>query len=95
MTRPEIVNMRFVFTITTRAVDHCFASYLLVLAAAFTLIELSRRGDASWVVSTPRSPVPAWLYLLAVQLKPSLPGLSAPERPLFTPSHLVRKRDDV
>ncbi len=42
MTRPEIVNMRFVFTITVRAVDQCFVSYVLVLAAAFTLVEFSR-----------------------------------------------------
>ncbi len=32
---------------------------------------------------TPRSPVPASLHLLALQLKPSLPGSGAPERPLF------------
>ncbi len=42
MTRPEIVNMRSVFTITARAVDQCFVSYLLVLAAAFTLVGFSR-----------------------------------------------------
>ncbi len=41
-------------------------------------------GDVSWVVCTPRSPVPASLHLLALQLKPSLPGLRAPEHPLFT-----------
>ncbi len=41
-------------------------------------------GDVSWVVSTPRSPVPVSMYLLALQLKPSLSGLRAPGRPLFT-----------
>ncbi len=46
-------------------------------------------GDVSWVVSTPRSPVSASLHLLALQLKPSLPGLRAPEHPLFTFSLLV------
>ncbi len=44
-----------------------------------------RHGDESWVGSTPMSPVPASLHLLALQLKPSLSGLCAPERPLFTP----------
>ncbi len=46
-------------------------------------------GDVSWVVSTPRSPIPASLHLLALQLKPSLSGLRAPQHPLFTPSLLV------
>ncbi len=45
--------------------------------------------DASWVGSTQRSPVPASLYLLALQLMSSLSGLFAPEHPLFTPSLLV------
>ncbi len=40
-------------------------------------------GDVSWVVSTPRSPVPASLHLLALQLKLFLHGLRAP---LFTHS---------
>ncbi len=31
--------------------------------------------NASWVVSTPKPPVPAPLHLLALQLKPNLPGL--------------------
>ncbi len=38
------------------------------------------------VGSTLRSPVPASLHLLALQLKPSIPGLRAQERRLFTPS---------
>ncbi len=42
-------------------------------------------GDASWVVSTSRSPVPAPLQLLALQLKPNLPGLRASQHPLFNP----------
>ncbi len=46
-------------------------------------------GGVSWVVSTPRSPVPASQHLLDLQLKPSLPGLIAPEHPLFTPTLLV------
>ncbi len=41
--------------------------------------------DVSWVVSTPRPPVPASLHLLALQLKPNLSGLRAPEHPIFTP----------
>ncbi len=39
---------------------------------------LSRRpniGVVPWVVSTPRSPVPASLHLVALQLKPSMSGL--------------------
>ncbi len=32
-------------------------------------------GDVSWVVSTPMSPGPVSLHLLALQLKPSLSGL--------------------
>ncbi len=46
-------------------------------------------GDVSWVGSTPSSPVQASLQLLALQLKPSLSGLRAPEHPLFTLSLLV------
>ncbi len=62
-------------------------TYCLYLVAAFTRGGLSRHNhncDVSWVVTTPRSPVIASLHLLALQLKPSLPGLIAPERPLFT-----------
>ncbi len=40
-------------------------------------------GDVSWVVSTPRSPVPSFGGF-AAQTNLSLPGLRAPERPLFT-----------
>ncbi len=43
-------------------------------------------GHVSWVGSTPRSSVTTSLRLLALQLKSRLPGLIAPERPLFTPS---------
>ncbi len=50
MTRPEIVNMRSVFTITARAVDQCFVSYLLVLAAAFTLVGLSRHHQGVMIL---------------------------------------------
>ncbi len=42
--------------------------------------------DDSWEGNTQMSPVPVSLHLLAFQLKPSLPGLRAPERPLFKPS---------
>ncbi len=35
-----------------------------------------KHGVIAWVVSKPRSPVPASLYLLALQLKPSLPRAS-------------------
>ncbi len=35
-------------------------------------------GDNSWVCSTPRSPVPASLHLLALHFKLSLSGLRAP-----------------
>ncbi len=45
--------------------------------------------DASWVVGTPRSSVPASLHYLGLQLKPTLPDLRAQKRPLFTPSLLV------
>ncbi len=40
-------------------------------------------GNTSW------SPVPASLHLLALQVKPCLSALRAPEHPLFTPSLLV------
>ncbi len=40
--------------------------------------------DVSWADSAPRSPVPVSLHSLASQLKISLPGLIAPEHPLFT-----------
>ncbi len=55
---------------------------LLILAVAFIRGGLSRH--VSRVGSTLRSPVPASLHLLALQLMPSLFGLWAPERPLFT-----------
>ncbi len=45
-------------------------------------------GGVSWVSSISRSPIPASLHLVALQLKPSMPGLRPPERPLhfrFTP----------
>ncbi len=62
---------------------------LLVLAAAFTLGGFSRHHHGvSWVGSTLRSPVSALLHLLDLQLKPSLTGLWAPERLLFTLSLL-------
>ncbi len=44
--------------------------------------------DVSWVGSSPRSPVPASLHLSALQLKWNLSGMSAAERPHFTPSVL-------
>ncbi len=46
-------------------------------------------GDVSWVVSTLRSPVPASLQLMALQITPSLSSLRVPEHPRFTPSLLV------
>ncbi len=66
-------------------------SRLRLLWAAFPQGGLSQHHfcDVSWVVSTPRSPVPVSLHLLALQLKSSLSGLRAPEHPLFTPSLLV------
>ncbi len=45
-----------------------------------------RHSDVSWVGSTPR---------LALQLTPSLSGLWAPERPLFTPSLDGDARDTI
>ncbi len=51
-------------------------TYLLVLEAASPR---EKHGDISWVVSTPRSPVPLSLHLLALQLKPSLSGWKVPE----------------
>ncbi len=62
--------------------------YLLVLEAASPREKL---GDVSWVVSTPRFPVPASLHLLALQLKPSLLARleSAGASVLHTPSLLV------
>ncbi len=60
---------------------------MLVLVAAFT---------PEWLGSKPRFPVPASLYLLALQLKPSLSDLRAPERPLFThPPPFGFNPDDV
>ncbi len=43
-----------------------------------------RHGDVSWMGSTPMSPAPASLHLLALQLTPSLSGSKAPECPLYT-----------
>ncbi len=60
-------------------------TYLLVRVAAFARGGLNRHhhiGDVSLVVSTPRPPFPASPHLLALQLKPSLPGLRTPECPL-------------
>ncbi len=48
-----------------------------------------RHGNVPWVGSTTRSPVPSSLHLLALQLKPSLSCLWAPEHSLFTPSYLL------
>ncbi len=45
---------------------------------------MEKYGDDSWVVGTLRSPVPASLHLLALQLKPSLSGLGASGHPLVT-----------
>ncbi len=68
------------------------ATYLLVLGAAFTRAGITNVifiNEVSWVVSIPRSPVPLPLHLLALQRKPSLPGLRARERTIFTASLLV------
>ncbi len=57
---------------------------LLTYLRWHSLIELTKIvvisiGDVSLVVGTPRPPVPASLHLVALQLKPSLSGLRAPE----------------
>ncbi len=69
---------------------------LLVLEAALSSMgrvepgsPRAKLGDVSWVVSTLRSSVLASLHYLVLQLKPNRSGLRAPERPLFTPYHLV------
>ncbi len=49
------------------------------------------RGDGYLVVSTLRSPVPASLHLLALQLKRSLSGLRTPEHPFFTTPQVTRR----
>ncbi len=41
-------------------------------------------GVVSWESSAPRSLAPASLHLWSLHLKPNLPSLRAPERPLFT-----------
>ncbi len=67
--------------------DDCFyGRYLLVLEAAFTLVELSRHHQGMMMFRG--SPVPVSLHLLSLQLKPSLSGLRTPEHPLFTPPPL-------
>ncbi len=48
-------------------------------------------GNVSWIISTSRSPVPASLQVLALQLKPSLPSLRTSERPLFTAIQVTRR----
>ncbi len=58
------------------------------LEVAFSRGGLSR-GDVSWVVIAPRSPVQTSLHLFTLKPKASLPGLRAPENPLLTPSLLV------
>ncbi len=68
---------------------------------AFTRVEQAPpredHDDGSWVVNTPRSPVPTWLHLLVLQLKPSLSGLRAPEHLIFISPppcwFLSRRRD--
>ncbi len=70
-------NMRSAYIVVTN-----IRLALLILEPASLREELD---DVSWVVSTPRSPVTASLHLLALQLKPSLCGLRAPEHPFFTP----------
>ncbi len=57
---------------------------LLALVMAFTRGGLSPHGTGSRVVRTTISPVPVLLYWLTIELNPSLSGLRAPERPLFT-----------
>ncbi len=66
-----------------------YTSGLLLLLVLEPASPRENHGDVAWVVSTPRSPVPASLHLLVLQLKPSLSGLRAPEYPLFAPSLLV------
>ncbi len=77
----------------TPSTSHRLAAilYLYLLEAGRVEPPSSREshGDVSWVVSTPRSPIPALLHSLALQLKPCLSGSRAPEHPLFTPSLLV------
>ncbi len=46
-------------------------------------------GNVSWVVRTPKSPIPASLQLLALYLKPRLSGLRALQHLLTTPSLLI------
>ncbi len=79
--QPERVEEDFV-VLQANGVD------LPCLEVAFTRGGLSR-GDVSWVVSAPRSPVQASLHLFTLKPKPSLFGLRAPENPLLTPSLLV------
>ncbi len=81
-----------------------FLNYLLVFVVAFTWSGLSRHQKWNWpvwscfiddvsrVVSTLRPPDSASLHLLALQLKPSLFSLRAPERPLFTFSFWFKSR---
>ncbi len=57
-------------------------AYLLLVLEATSPRE--KLDDVSWVVSTPGSPVPTSLHLLALKLKPSLAGLRASVHPLFT-----------
>ncbi len=72
---------------------HKLATYLYLCWIHLGLVELESpreiHYDVFWVVSTPRSPVPASLHLIALELKLSLLGLRASEHPLFTPSILV------
>ncbi len=50
------------------------------MGKVFTIMSLlSIYRDVSWVGGTPRSPVSLSLDLWALQLKPRLPGLRAPE----------------
>ncbi len=50
---------------------------LLLIRVLVAASPREKTGDILWIVSTPRSPVPA------LQLKPNLSGLRAPEHPLF------------
>ncbi len=66
-----------------------WSSFLVLRRHSHWASPRETHGNVSWVVSTPRSPAPASLHLLALQIKPRLPDLRVPDRPLFTPSLLV------
>ncbi len=83
----RVIHLRSVGNLLSMAISGVTLLFINLVVEATS--PWARCSVVSWVVSSPRSPVSASLHLLALQLKPSLSGLRAPEHPPFSPSLLV------